>query len=159
MMWRFATAKLRCTPQIFVLGEVRCGTTTLASLLRDRLGLVGPFTPWVHPLANEKESFYFSGHYCGIIKPSMYSMCFLAGKSTTSSRGRTDARSGRSFSSAGFGIGSEDMVELNVQRHDDFLSGRGFSSVGALELKRHEDFLSGRAFSSIGDLRAGPGPA
>ena len=74
--WRLATARLRCTPRLYILGEVRCGTTTLASLLRARLGLHGPFTPWDHPLANEKESFFFSGHYFGLVSPRMYSMCF-----------------------------------------------------------------------------------
>ena len=54
MLWRLATAPLRCLPDVYVLGEVRCGTTTVASLLRDELGMAGPFTPWVHPLANEK---------------------------------------------------------------------------------------------------------
>ena len=54
MLWRLATAPLRCLPDVYVLGEVRCGTTTVASLLREELGMAGPFTPWVHPLANEK---------------------------------------------------------------------------------------------------------
>ena len=67
MLWRLLTAPLRCLPDVYVLGEVRCGTTTVASLLRDELGMAGPFTPWVHPLANEKESFFLVGHYWGFV--------------------------------------------------------------------------------------------
>lgn len=59
-----------------LLGEVRCGTTTLASLLRSELGMQGPFTPWRVPLANEKESFYFAGHYFGCVAPRLYRVCF-----------------------------------------------------------------------------------
>ena len=76
MLWRLATAPLRCLPDVYVLGEVRCGTTTVASLLRDELGMVGPFTPWVHPLANEKESFFLVGHYWGYVPRWAYRMCF-----------------------------------------------------------------------------------
>ena len=76
MLWRLATAPLRCLPDVYVLGEVRCGTTTVASLLRDELGMAGPFTPWVHPLANEKESFFLVGHYWGYVPRWAYRMCF-----------------------------------------------------------------------------------
>ena len=75
MLWRLATAPLRCLPDVYVLGEVRCGTTTVASLLRDELGMAGPFTPWVHPLANEKESFFLVGHYWGYVPRWAYRMC------------------------------------------------------------------------------------
>ena len=73
---RRTTAPLRCLPDVYVLGEVRCGTTTVASLLRDELGMAGPFTPWVHPLANEKESFFLVGHYWGYVPRWAYRMCF-----------------------------------------------------------------------------------
>lgn len=76
MLWRLASAPLRCLPDVYVLGEVRCGTTTTAALLRDALGMAGPFTPWVHPLANEKESFFLVGHYWGWVPASAYRMCF-----------------------------------------------------------------------------------
>ena len=76
MLWQLLTAPLRCLPDVYVLGEVRCGTTTTATLLRDRLGMMGPFTPWVHPLANEKESFYLVGHYWGFVPAWAYRMCF-----------------------------------------------------------------------------------
>ena len=59
-----------------LLGEVRCGTTTLASLLRSDLGMIGPFTPWDVPLANDKESFFFVGHYFGLVSPSLYRLCW-----------------------------------------------------------------------------------
>ena len=76
MLWRLATAPLRCLPDVYVLGEVRCGTTTTATLLREELEMAGPFTPWVHPLANEKESFYLVGHYWGFVPRWAYRMCF-----------------------------------------------------------------------------------
>ena len=30
----------------------------------------------VHPLAEKKESFFFVGHYWGLVEPSLYGMCF-----------------------------------------------------------------------------------
>ncbi|KAL1518979.1 hypothetical protein AB1Y20_003248 [Prymnesium parvum] len=74
--WRLLTAPLRSLPDVYVIGEARCGTTTLAALLRDRLGMAGPFTPWVHPLADNKESFYFAGHYWRVVLPALYRLCF-----------------------------------------------------------------------------------
>ena len=76
LAWRALTAPLRSTPSVLLLGEVRCGTTSLASLLRSRLHLVGPFTPWVHPLAEDKESFFFVGHYFRRVSPRLYRLCF-----------------------------------------------------------------------------------
>ena len=76
IVWRVATAPFRCLPDVYVLGEVRCGTTTLASLLRDEMRMHGPFTPWVHPLAERKESFYFVGHYWRCVAPQLYRLCF-----------------------------------------------------------------------------------
>ena len=74
--WRLLTARLRRRPTVYVLGEVRCGTTSLSSMLRTELGMVGPFTPWVHPLADNKESFFFVGHYWGLVAPSLYGMAY-----------------------------------------------------------------------------------
>ena len=54
VVYRLLTAPLRTLPDLYILGEVRSGTTTTASLLRSRLRLHGPFTPWVHPLAEDK---------------------------------------------------------------------------------------------------------
>ena len=77
LAWRLLTAPLRVArPDVMILGEVRCGTTTLASLLRSQLGMRGPFTPWDVPLANEKESFFFAGHYFGCVAPRLYKLCF-----------------------------------------------------------------------------------
>jgi hypothetical protein len=76
LLFRLSTALLRRRPAVFVLGETRCASTTLSALLRERLGFVGPFTPWVHPLADSKESFFFVGHYFGVVAPSLYRMCF-----------------------------------------------------------------------------------
>lgn len=75
VLWRFLTAPLRVLPDVEVLGEVRTGTTTLAAHLRS-LGCLGPFSPWVVPLASDKESFYFVGHYWGMVHPGAYRMCF-----------------------------------------------------------------------------------
>ena len=47
-----------------IIGEVRCGTTTLADHLKSLPGAQGPFCAFHHPL-DGKESFYFSGHYFG----------------------------------------------------------------------------------------------
>lgn len=74
-LWRFLTAPLRVRPDFHILGEVRTGTTSMAAHLRD-IGCIGPFSPWIIPLAADKESFYFAGHYFGFVHPSFYRMCF-----------------------------------------------------------------------------------
>jgi hypothetical protein len=72
MVWRLATAPCRDVPDLVILGEARCGTTTLGSQLKECLpGAQPPFCPWIHPL-EEKESFYFVGHYFGLIHPYFY---------------------------------------------------------------------------------------
>jgi len=73
-LFRFVTAFCRVLPDLAIVGQVRCGTTSTAQWLKDQ-GAIGPFTPWVHPLAG-KESFYFVGHYFGFVHPSLYSMAF-----------------------------------------------------------------------------------
>ena len=89
LVWRILTAPMRRLPDVFILGEVRCGTTTLASLLRHRLSMEGPWTIWDVPLANDKESFYFVGHYFRIVSPWMYRLCFpLHTPETLFGRGR-----------------------------------------------------------------------
>lgn len=35
LLWRFCTAPLRCVPDIVLIGEVRCGTTTLADHIKS----------------------------------------------------------------------------------------------------------------------------
>ena len=37
--------------------------------------MLGPFSIWDHPLANDKESFYFVGHVFGIVSPLLYRIC------------------------------------------------------------------------------------
>jgi len=74
-LWRLLTAPLRATPDFQILGEVRTGTTTFASHLRS-IGCQGPFSPWIVPLAVNKESFYFAGHYFGLVHPTFYKMAF-----------------------------------------------------------------------------------
>jgi len=75
MAFRFATAPLRCLPDVCIIGEVRCGTTTLSEHLRGMPGVHGPFCAFHHPL-DGKESFYFSGHYFGFVHPYFYRAMF-----------------------------------------------------------------------------------
>lgn len=85
IIFRFLTAPLRVLPDIIVLGEVRCGTTSLCAHLsslstqdarKEILLLRAPFCPWAHPELDNKESFYFVGHYLGIVDPYLYRMAF-----------------------------------------------------------------------------------
>eukprot|EP00755_Sulcionema_specki_P022484 Sspe_Gene.13901::Locus_4787_Transcript_1_1_Confidence_1.000_Length_1332::g.13901::m.13901 len=75
-MWRLATAPLRCVPDILIVGEVRCGTTTCATNLARFPGASSPFCPWRVPFADHKESFYMVGHYFGLVHPLFYRMVF-----------------------------------------------------------------------------------
>jgi len=82
-------------PDVLILGETRCGTTTLCNHLaslssassvpgtnkrnkneRNRVKCYTPFCPWAHPELDHKESFYFVGHYLGIVDPYFYRMAF-----------------------------------------------------------------------------------
>jgi hypothetical protein len=76
MFWRLVTAPLRVTPDVCILGEVRCGTTTLAAHLASLPGAHPPFCPWTVGFADNKESFYFVGHYWGLVHPMFYRACF-----------------------------------------------------------------------------------
>ena len=76
ILFRFLTAKYRVLPDVIVLGEVRCGTTTLCQHLSELPGCHKPFCLWQHPELDGKESFYFVGHYLGYVAPSAYGMCF-----------------------------------------------------------------------------------
>ena len=75
LAFRLLTAPLRDSPDLLILGEVRCGTTTLADHVKRYPGAAPPFCPWIHPL-EDKESFYFAGHYFGIIHPQLYRAAF-----------------------------------------------------------------------------------
>lgn len=76
IIFRFATARFRVLPDILVLGEVRCGTTTLCQHLSTLNGCEPPFCLWKHPELDRKETFYFVGHYLGWVDPYCYRMCF-----------------------------------------------------------------------------------
>lgn len=76
IMFRYATSRFRVLPDIIVLGEVRCGTTTLCQHLSSMQGCQPPFCLWKHPELDHKESFYFVGHYLGHVDPFYYRMCF-----------------------------------------------------------------------------------
>mmetsp|Transcript_35986 Transcript_35986/g.84013 ORF Transcript_35986/g.84013 Transcript_35986/m.84013 type:complete len:402 (-) Transcript_35986:590-1795(-) len=76
-LFRLATYKLRVLPDIIVLGEVRCGTTTLCHHIRNCTKYCRqPFCLWDHPELGDKETFFFVGHYFGIVDPELYRMCF-----------------------------------------------------------------------------------
>ena len=76
IMYRRITAQIRVLPDILVLGEVRCGTTTICQHLSALPGAHAPFCLWKHPELDRKETFYFVGHYLGNVHPSGYRMCF-----------------------------------------------------------------------------------
>ena len=79
IIFRFLTHKFRVLPDILVLGEVRCGTTTLCqqlSELNHSFAIHTPFCLWAHPELDHKETFYFVGHYLQQVNPKYYSMCF-----------------------------------------------------------------------------------
>eukprot|EP00978_Attheya_sp_CCMP212_P039137 scaffold200920_cov59-Attheya_sp.AAC.1 len=83
---RFVTAPWRTLPDILVLGEVRCGTTTLCQHLSS-LNVQGPFCLWAHPELDHKESFYWVGHYLGYVSPYFYRMCFSWNRGGTNANG------------------------------------------------------------------------
>lgn len=60
--------------------QVRCGTTTLcahlAGLGESSRSFAPPFCPWKHPELDKKETFYFAGHFLGLVEPRLYPMCF-----------------------------------------------------------------------------------
>ena len=100
ILFRFATAPLRVLPDLIILGETRCGTTNLcghilsiaevssssssssrSGEIKDgrrirRIKCYTPFCPWAFPELDHKESFYFVGHYLGIVDPYFYRMAF-----------------------------------------------------------------------------------
>ena len=90
ILFRFVTAPFRVLPDIIVLGETRCGTTNLCGHLTSVADASGddmsgrmrnikcysPFCPWAFPELDHKESFYFVGHYLGIVDPYFYRMAF-----------------------------------------------------------------------------------
>lgn len=93
ILFRFVTAPLRVLPDAIILGETRCGTTNLCGHIvsvaeasssfqvstnegMQRIKCYTPFCPWAHPILDHKESFYFVGHYLGIVDPYFYRMAF-----------------------------------------------------------------------------------
>ncbi|KAI2494937.1 hypothetical protein MHU86_19582 [Fragilaria crotonensis] len=76
IIWRYLTCRFRILPDIIVLGEVRCGTTTFCQHLASIDGCHEPFCLWRHPELDKKETFFFVGHYLGIVDPQKYSLCF-----------------------------------------------------------------------------------
>lgn len=95
IIFRYLTYRWRVLPDIIVLGEVRCGTTSfcqqLASAFQETeeddereyddecqhvIDCHTPFCLWSHPELDHKETFYFVGHYLQMVTPKYYRMCF-----------------------------------------------------------------------------------
>jgi len=87
IIYRYLTSSYRVLPDIIVLGEVRCGTTSLCQHLaslqpqqphqqKQFMNCQTPFCLWSHPELDHKETFYFVGHYLGYVTPKHYTMCF-----------------------------------------------------------------------------------
>ena len=78
IIFRYCTSSWRVLPDIIVLGEVRCGTTSFCQHLADleNFNCHTPFCLWAHPELDKKETFYFVGHYLGYVTPRHYRMCF-----------------------------------------------------------------------------------
>lgn len=78
IIFRYFTCRWRVLPDILVLGEVRCGTTSFCQHLSNLnyFDVHPPFCLWAHPELDKKESFYFVGHYLGDVTPKYYRMCF-----------------------------------------------------------------------------------
>jgi len=78
IIFRYLTYSWRVLPDIIVLGEVRCGTTSFCEQLASLEGFDchQPFCLWAHPELDKKETFYFVGHYLGQVTPRHYRMCF-----------------------------------------------------------------------------------
>eukprot|EP00040_Diaphanoeca_grandis_P012541 m.63583 g.63583 ORF g.63583 m.63583 type:complete len:430 (+) comp23305_c2_seq1:68-1357(+) len=75
IVFRLMTAPLRCLPDVCLIGQVRCGTTTLSEHMKSLPGVHGPFCAFDHVL-DGKESFYFVGHYFGFVHPYFYRAMF-----------------------------------------------------------------------------------
>jgi hypothetical protein len=67
IVWRYYTSSWRVLPDIIVLGEVRCGTTSFCQQLANlkNFDCQTPFCLWAHPELDNKETFFFVGHYLG----------------------------------------------------------------------------------------------
>eukprot|EP01083_Nonionella_stella_P073082 197369_1 len=74
--FRLLTYKWRKLPDFYILGEAKCGTTTLSRLL-DQLGCQGAFSMLNHFVSQNKESLYWIGYHSSFLTtPKYYSMCF-----------------------------------------------------------------------------------
>eukprot|EP00980_Cylindrotheca_fusiformis_P024509 scaffold11977_cov107-Cylindrotheca_fusiformis.AAC.4 len=78
ILFRYCTSSFRVLPDIIVLGEVRCGTTSFCQHLAqlEFFDCHTPFCLWAHPELDNKETFFFVGHYLGRVTPRHYRMCF-----------------------------------------------------------------------------------
>eukprot|EP01084_Bolivina_argentea_P078722 142879_1 len=77
ILFSFITYQWRVLPNVIVLGEQKCGTTTLAHYFRKVLKWKGPSLSFVRDnTLNDKDSLYFKGVYDSYMLPKYYSMCF-----------------------------------------------------------------------------------
>eukprot|EP01064_Diplonema_japonicum_P004756 TRINITY_DN1311_c0_g4_i1.p1 TRINITY_DN1311_c0_g4~~TRINITY_DN1311_c0_g4_i1.p1 ORF type:complete len:430 (+),score=112.73 TRINITY_DN1311_c0_g4_i1:45-1334(+) len=75
-LFRIVTAPLRVAPDVLVIGQPRCGTTSLAHYIERMPGARQPFTNIRTAFVNNKESMYFIGIYLGCVHPMFYRMVF-----------------------------------------------------------------------------------
>eukprot|EP01083_Nonionella_stella_P160935 526553_1 len=76
VLFRALTYKWRVLPNVIILGEQKCGTTTAAYYLRTVLGMQPPFAICSNTIIKDKDTMYFRGLYGQYAHPSYYSMCF-----------------------------------------------------------------------------------
>jgi len=76
--YRRFTAPFRVLPDVLIVGEVRCGTTTLSGHLTKCFPRAchKPWCPWKHPVLDGKETFYFVGHHEGRVGTKHFPMNF-----------------------------------------------------------------------------------
>ena len=75
-IFRMMTSHFRVLPNVILIGETRCGTTTLAYYLKNHKLTYGPFTQLLMPHLSGKECYYFLGANFGYIHPYFYKSCF-----------------------------------------------------------------------------------
>lgn len=76
ILWRLLTVFFRVYPQLIIVGETRCATTTLSSYLMENNHVLGPFTPLLMPNLYGKECYYWIGDYFYCIHPYLYKCAF-----------------------------------------------------------------------------------
>ena len=65
LLFQYLTRHFRQYPDVYILGERKCGTTTMAEYLR-LLGCIGPTVPFEHAITRNKESHFWQYQYASI---------------------------------------------------------------------------------------------